>query len=841
MKCSILDSKGTKNPGVTELTVAQPASSPDDTNGNSRARTSLRPSSKLPRPQSGDASHHPYGVSSAMKAFLDRERGYEVRLEILKATLRDADTEASGSHAWLTSSAGEVGVTEQEEESKARTSPHHASIPVSISDSSTCEACDVRFGTERAHKIHLRSNKHRNNVGLPLQAYLCPNCHTLYSRWSEVRRHLDNDKCSGPESLLIAETTHDLKHRLAVASTELRSTQIEATLEEKQPIHVDVVITDFPVASTVPEKDATEEGSNTEILDRGDVARELAQDLELLDDNSKETTQEQSTLKLQLQEEEDQVAVESETVPQHDQDIDDMLQIAGALDQDFSTPTERLGLSHDVYDKSSNMPPRRAEEVPHQDFDKDNFLDSLSSVQSTQDDFWSNPDSCGDRPYRRGTPGTSPERGYLHRPADKHRLPYLYEERHGRRDSRPDLLRDRDPQRSVSILEDLTEYAFKVEQVSHTNQPQPSKLIDDITKSLFCTRELEPILNAACKDVDIGAERLEQDLRRLIQLFGEELKSEATDARELDAARAMMKLEVSSYVAWVILQHVTGPPSKSHRVGSLQFDLSKVGLGAERRNTLQNTRGLLRLATTNFRTFEEEVIRSNRNEDLNLKEIQLIVNAVALQESEMALQLKQLKLLTFLTMVFLPLSFISSFFGMNLHAIVVTQHKYWWYTSVLILIALCMLLVLHSSHRLRGYHRIELPPTSNNGTHTLLYNSEAYDIFRAELLDYAHEPYEKRVLSAIGDEVEQSGVRLEQDGIHCLAREVSWVPIQSLTFASDTSLSRANAVKALVEDRLGESWNWWPLAPRMHRLRSGHCRMQWKSVRISTPQTPSEA
>jgi hypothetical protein len=84
-----------------------------------------------------------------------------------------------------------------------------------------CGACNVPCGTIRAYKNHLRSNQHRANVGQSLQGYPCPGCHKLYSRSSEVKRHLDHDKCSGPRSQPIVETSNTLKHRLSVTSTDV--------------------------------------------------------------------------------------------------------------------------------------------------------------------------------------------------------------------------------------------------------------------------------------------------------------------------------------------------------------------------------------------------------------------------------------------------------------------------------------------------------------------------------------------------------------------------------------------------------------------------------------------
>jgi hypothetical protein len=85
----------------------------------------------------------------------------------------------------------------------------------------TCGYCKVTCRTDRPYKNHFRSNTHRENVGLQPQAFPCPNCHKLYSRSSEVKRHLDDDKCSGSRFQIIARTTQSLKHRLSIGSTDV--------------------------------------------------------------------------------------------------------------------------------------------------------------------------------------------------------------------------------------------------------------------------------------------------------------------------------------------------------------------------------------------------------------------------------------------------------------------------------------------------------------------------------------------------------------------------------------------------------------------------------------------
>lgn len=38
--------------------------------------------------------------------------------------------------------------------------------------------------------------------------------------------------------------------------------------------------------------------------------------------------------------------------------------------------------------------------------------------------------------------------------------------------------------------------------------------------------------------------------------------------------------------------------------------------------------------------------------------------------------------------------------------------------------------------------------------------------------------------------------------------------------------------KGYIEDSIGETWYWWPLALRLRRLRAGHFPLNWKSVGI---------
>jgi hypothetical protein len=257
---------------------------------------------------------------------------------------------------------------------------------------------------------------------------------------------------------------------------------------------------------------------------------------------------------------------------------------------------------------------------------------------------------------------------------------------------------------------------------SITSIAQYSILINDITKALICTKELEPILAGAFKDSEIGAGRLQTNVRRMIQHLGKDLKLEVEDKIQLDTARALKSPKLSSHAAQLVLQH-------------------------------------MEVATTKAEVEEPTWIDSDNDHRADS--------------------------------------------GGD------------------------------SSEELDEDDEKELSATEYRDIHDFLINSKAYDTFKEDLFIFVHKPYQRRVLSAFGGGlVGSNGESLDQDAISCVTREISWVPTRLLAFSYDTSLSYSDGIKAFVEDHMGETWNWWPLAPRLRHLRAGYFRLSWKSVCI---------
>lgn len=113
-----------------------------------------------------------------------------------------------------------------------------------------------------------------------------------------------------------------------------------------------------------------------------------------------------------------------------------------------------------------------------------------------------------------------------------------------------------------------------------------------------------------------------------------------------------------------------------------------------------------------------------------------------------------------------------------------------------------------------------------------LLSSEAYAIFRTQLLNFVHEPYKKRLYAALRDKaiISESGVAISPETKVGLVRELAWVPPSLFSSVFEVQRPRLNSLKGFVEDCLGETWDWWPLQQRVRSLKAGYCRLSWVTV-----------
>lgn len=104
--------------------------------------------------------------------------------------------------------------------------------------------------------------------------------------------------------------------------------------------------------------------------------------------------------------------------------------------------------------------------------------------------------------------------------------------------------------------------------------------------------------------------------------------------------------------------------------------------------------------------------------------------------------------------------------------------------------------------------------------------------FEWDLIHCVHRRYEGRLCSIMAGAtlVGHSGTHLSPSRSLSIIRELCWVPRHLISVVRHNSFSISDDTKSFVELQIGETWNWWPLAPASRRLRTGYHRLGWKLV-----------
>ncbi|KAM0688989.1 hypothetical protein Q7P36_011065 [Cladosporium allicinum] len=101
--------------------------------------------------------------------------------------------------------------------------------------------------------------------------------------------------------------------------------------------------------------------------------------------------------------------------------------------------------------------------------------------------------------------------------------------------------------------------------------------------------------------------------------------------------------------------------------------------------------------------------------------------------------------------------------------------------------------------------------------------SQAYQDLKDELVTFVCRHYTKRIESVLrsisGDTVE---AKLSRQELQSFASKLKWLSSIDVHFSYQEDQTRANSFKALVEDTLGESWDWWPFDARARSLPKGY-------------------
>lgn len=115
-------------------------------------------------------------------------------------------------------------------------------------------------------------------------------------------------------------------------------------------------------------------------------------------------------------------------------------------------------------------------------------------------------------------------------------------------------------------------------------------------------------------------------------------------------------------------------------------------------------------------------------------------------------------------------------------------------------------------------------------------SSTAFATLRDDLQDFVYPSLKSLVLKWVfrkhthghREFLEPTASKLER-----LISQLHYIQHEHIVISYNDKPSIVNYLKSRIEDRLGETWNWWPLKPRMHELLPGQARIHWRCVSIA--------
>ena len=119
-------------------------------------------------------------------------------------------------------------------------------------------------------------------------------------------------------------------------------------------------------------------------------------------------------------------------------------------------------------------------------------------------------------------------------------------------------------------------------------------------------------------------------------------------------------------------------------------------------------------------------------------------------------------------------------------------------------------------------------------TREFMVSSNAFFKLQENLWHFAHQTLRTRMrrivrkLSEPGCEnplLETSRARLNS-----LIRELDFISPNQIWISDQNINSFSNTFKEIIENRTGETWDWWPLSPRVRALSPGQARLHWHCV-----------
>jgi serine/threonine protein kinase len=113
-------------------------------------------------------------------------------------------------------------------------------------------------------------------------------------------------------------------------------------------------------------------------------------------------------------------------------------------------------------------------------------------------------------------------------------------------------------------------------------------------------------------------------------------------------------------------------------------------------------------------------------------------------------------------------------------------------------------------------------------------SSNAFFVLRENLWHFAHRTLRTR-MSRIFNKVSESDhenplPEASRARLNSLIKELDRIPPDQIWISDQDINSFSNSFKGIIEDRTGETWDWWPLRPRIRALPAGQARLHWRCV-----------
>jgi nucleoside phosphorylase len=115
-----------------------------------------------------------------------------------------------------------------------------------------------------------------------------------------------------------------------------------------------------------------------------------------------------------------------------------------------------------------------------------------------------------------------------------------------------------------------------------------------------------------------------------------------------------------------------------------------------------------------------------------------------------------------------------------------------------------------------------------------LEESHALQEYKQSVVEFVHQPYEKRIRQCLTftatDHIDIHEQLTTQRRVDALVHEISWVPPSTFEFCSNKEITSLDILKAFVEDVVEGELDWQPFTPPTRQVPVGFVRIEWQTV-----------